>query len=222
MATHSSILAWRIPGTEEPGEMLSMGSHRVGHDWSDLAAAAAAREDFTRMFAHLLFRVTYRYVSLHRYTGHSKRAGTVSFILAFLRDLAWFFPCTGYTAVNEIMQEVKTVSSMKVLAAQSCPTREPMDYSLSGSSVHGILQLRTVEWVAIPFSREPSQPRDRTQVSHIAGRFFTIWATREALVQPYRAPWSRPNALIPWNCSQLLENFGSKTLFHLWQLFPSS
>ena len=38
--THSSILAWRIPGTEEPGGLLSMGSHRVGHDWCDLAAAA--------------------------------------------------------------------------------------------------------------------------------------------------------------------------------------
>ena len=42
MATHSSVLAWRIPGTGEPGGPLSMGSHRVGHDWSDLAAAAAA------------------------------------------------------------------------------------------------------------------------------------------------------------------------------------
>ena len=42
MATHSSILAWRIPGKEEPGGLLSMGSHGVGHDWSYLAAAAAA------------------------------------------------------------------------------------------------------------------------------------------------------------------------------------
>ena len=42
MATHSSVLAWRIPGTEEPGGLPFMGSHRVGHDWSDLAAAAAA------------------------------------------------------------------------------------------------------------------------------------------------------------------------------------
>ena len=40
MATHSSILAWRIPGTGEPGGLPSMGSHRVGHDWSDLAVAA--------------------------------------------------------------------------------------------------------------------------------------------------------------------------------------
>ena len=42
MATHSSVLAWRIPGTGEPGGLLSMGSHRVGHNWRDLAAAAAA------------------------------------------------------------------------------------------------------------------------------------------------------------------------------------
>jgi len=42
MATHSTILAWRIPGTEEPSGLPSMGSHRVGHDWSDLAAVAAA------------------------------------------------------------------------------------------------------------------------------------------------------------------------------------
>ena len=44
-------------------------------------------------------------------------------------------------------------------------------------TVHGILQARVLEWVAFPFSRGSSQPRDRTQVSHIAGRFFTSWAT---------------------------------------------
>ena len=42
MATHSSVLAWRIPGTGEPGGLTSVESHRVGHDWSDLAAAVAA------------------------------------------------------------------------------------------------------------------------------------------------------------------------------------
>ena len=45
MATHSSVLAWRIPGTGEPGGLPSMGSHRVGHDWSDLAAVAAAENE---------------------------------------------------------------------------------------------------------------------------------------------------------------------------------
>ena len=47
MATHSSVLAWRIPGTGEPHGLLSMGSHRVGHDWSDLAAAAEYKESRT-------------------------------------------------------------------------------------------------------------------------------------------------------------------------------
>ena len=58
----------------------------------------------------------------------------------------------------------------KVKVAQLCPTLcNPMDYSLPGSSVHGILQARILEWVAIPFSRGSCQPRDQTQVSHIAG-----------------------------------------------------
>ena len=46
VATHSSVLAWRIPGTGEPGGLPSMGSHRVGHDWSDLAAAARTQKGF--------------------------------------------------------------------------------------------------------------------------------------------------------------------------------
>ena len=53
--------------------------------------------------------------------------------------------------------------------------------SLPGSSVHGIFQARVLEWVATSFSKESSQPRDPTQVSHIAGRRFTAWAIREAL-----------------------------------------
>ena len=64
---------------------------------------------------------------------------------------------------------------MCVLVAQLCLTLcDPVDCSPPGSSVRGILQARILEWVAISFSRESSQPRDRTRVSHIAGRFFTI------------------------------------------------
>ena len=64
---------------------------------------------------------------------------------------------------------------VKVLAAQSCLTLfNPMNYSLPGSSVHGILQARILEWVTIPFSREFSRPKDQTQFSSIAGGFFTI------------------------------------------------
>ena len=65
-----------------------------------------------------------------------------------------------------------------VLVTQSCLSLcDPMDYSQPGSSVHRIFQARTLEWVAIPFSRGSSRPRDWTLVSCIAGRFFTLWAT---------------------------------------------
>ena len=57
-----------------------------------------------------------------------------------------------------------------------------MDHNPPGSSVHGILQARILEWVAMPSSRGTSQLRDWTQVSQIAGGFFTIWATKEAQV----------------------------------------
>ena len=69
------------------------------------------------------------------------------------------------------------IGPVKVKVAQSCLTLcNSMDCSLPGSTVHGILQARILEWVAIPFSRGSSQPR-----SYIAGGFFTNWATREAL-----------------------------------------
>jgi len=62
MATHSSVLAWRIPGTGTPGGLPSMGSHRVGHDWSDLAAAAAADNEWCWAFFHMF--VSHLYVFL--------------------------------------------------------------------------------------------------------------------------------------------------------------
>ena len=68
-----------------------------------------------------------------------------------------------------------------VLVTQLYPTLSDLtDCNLPGSSVHGILQARILEWAAIPFSRESSPPRDQTQISCIAGRFFTVWDTREA------------------------------------------
>ena len=76
---------------------------------------------------------------------------------------------------------------------KSCPPLcDPMDYTL-----HGILQARILEWVAFPFSRGSSQPRYQTQVSHVAGRFFTSWTTREAQEnwsgQPIPSPVDLPD-----------------------------
>ena len=74
----------------------------------------------------------------------------------------------------------KCVCACVHLVAPSFPTLwDPMDCSPPGSSVLGILQARILEWVAMPSSRGSSQPRDLTQLSCIAGGFFTNWATRE-------------------------------------------
>ena len=104
--------------------------------------------------------------------------------------------------------------------AQSCSTLcDPMDCSLPGSSVYEIFQARVLEWVAISFSRGSFQPRDRTQVSHNAGRCFNLWATREAVFPTFfnfnlnlaiRSSWSEPQSvpgLVFVDCIELL---------HLW------
>ena len=76
----------------------------------------------------------------------------------------------------ELEEKAFRMKWVKVKVTQLCLTLcDPMDYT-----VYGILQVRVLDWVAFPFSRGSSQPRDWTQVSHIIGRFFTSWATREA------------------------------------------
>ena len=85
----------------------------------------------------------------------------------------------GYLRIHEYLQ---LSEKEKVLVAQLCPTLcNPMDCSLPGPSVHGILQARILEWVAISFSRGSYRSRDWTRVSCIGGRFFTAWVTRESL-----------------------------------------
>ena len=75
----------------------------------------------------------------------------------------------------------KVFTCIKVKSLSRVQLCDPTDCSLPGSSFHGIFQARILEWVAIPFSRGSSRPRDQTQGSCIAGRFFTFRATREAL-----------------------------------------
>ena len=125
LETHSSILAWRIPWTEEPSGLLSIGSQRAGHNWSNLACMHACFPG-----------------------GSDSKESACN--LRRLRFHSW------------VRSEVKwkLLSHVQLFAIPWI--------------VHGILQPRILEWVAILFSR------DRTQVSHIAGGFFTNWATREA------------------------------------------
>ena len=88
------------------------------------------------------------------------------------------YPRLRAQAVLEVIYLLK----VEVIAVQPSPTLcDPMNCSLPGSSARGILQARILEWVAIPFSRESSQTGDGTLISCLAGRFFTIWATRDLL-----------------------------------------
>ena len=93
--------------------------------------------------------------------------------LGFSRQEHW----SGLPFPSPVHESEKWKWSRSVVS-DSC---NPMDCSPPGSSVHGIFQARVLEWVAIVFSRGSSQPRNRTQVSRIVGRLFTVWATREAL-----------------------------------------
>ena len=90
-------------------------------------------------------------------------------------------------------KEIVSSISKSVFVAQSFLTLcNPMDCSPSGSSVDGILQARILEWVAMPSSRGSSQLREPTEAFRIAGRFFTIWATKEdqEKVEVGRGSWS--------------------------------
>ena len=96
------------------------------------------------------------------------------------RSCTWDTKCIKTKYIHTQMSSSKMrkiwVGSALVKVAQSSPTLcDPMDYT-----VHAILQARILEWVAFPFSRGSSRPRNRTRVSCTAGRFFTNWAIREA------------------------------------------
>ena len=87
MATHSNVLAWRIPGTGEPGGLLSMGSHRVGHDWSDLAAAAAAAESVKKQSVWGVYVCgggTFIYTWIYHICGY---------VCAFINDVYVLYIC---------------------------------------------------------------------------------------------------------------------------------
>ena len=95
---------------------------------------------------------------------------SVTYSLLLVHFLPFFSLCffTFFKSESEVVQSCSTLYDL-------------VDCSPPGSSVHGILQARILEWVAISFFRVSSRPRDQTQVSHIAGRRFNLWATKMML-----------------------------------------
>ena len=177
MAPHSSTVAWKIPWTEEPGGVQSMGSLRVRHDFT-----------FTFHF-HALEKemATHSSVLAWRIPGTGESGG---------------LPSMGSHRVGHDWSDLAAAVShgmnvkVKVSITQSSPTLcDSMDCTPPGSSLRGILQARILEWIAIPFSRRSSQPRDWTWVSHIVGRFLTIWATGTPLVWIYYSAFNHTSEL---------------------------
>ena len=112
------------------------------------------------------------------------------------------------------------LNALLVSVAQLCPTLyNPMDCNLPGSSVHGILQARILEWVTIPFSRGSYWPRDQTWVSCIAGRFFTIWATSSEICSVVSDSLWPHGLYSPWNSPG--QNTGVGSLSLLQGIFPT-
>ena len=151
MVTPSSVLAWRIPGTVEPGGLPSMGLHRVGHDWSDLAVAVAAVS----------------IPGLGRSPGESE-SESCSVMSSSLPPLGLYSPQnspgqdTGVGSLSLLQQIFQTQESN-----QDLPHCRQIHYQISHKGSPRIL-----EWVSYPFSSRSSRPRNRTRVSCSAGGFF--------------------------------------------------
>ena len=127
--------------------------------------------------------------------GKNNRSGKGPWILHSLRPKRPMYManwCFRNHSVKSLL--IDSCGRKEVKVAQSCLTLcNPINYT-----VHGILQARILEWVAFPFSRGSSQPRDRTQVSHIAGRLFTSWARREAQIAVEIAHKTTGMLMVEW------------------------
>ena len=144
MATHSSILAWEIPWTEETGELLSMRSETAGHYW--------AHDGWIKKKKGL--KDGRREILIRKMPSVSKKLGS------YFGDKSQSCPMSRWDAMvnlemrgagKGVLENHSAAAAAKLL--QSCPTLcDPIDGSPPGSPVPGILQARTLEWVAISFS----------------------------------------------------------------------
>ena len=142
------------------GGLQSMESHRVGHDW--------ATNTFTNTGVSVV---------KNPLANQCRRSRFDQWIGKISRRRKWQPTPVFLPEKSHGQRRLWVFAQSLQLYLTLC---DPMECSPPGSSVSWLLQARILEWVAIPFSRGSSQPRDWTQVSHIAGRFSTVWATREA------------------------------------------
>ena len=165
MAIHSSTLAWKIPWMEEPGRLQSMGSQGVRHDWVTLIHSFIKLRTtlFTIHSSPSLWEEGM--VLMHWSTWNSSFSA-----LCIMHAL-----CI-YIFSEILLSKVLTMNSLPSFACACVLSRlsrirlfcDPMDLNLPGSSVHGILQARILEWVAMTSFRGSSWLRDWTRVSYVS------------------------------------------------------
>ena len=139
MATHSSILAWKIPWREEPGGLQSIGLHRARHNWSNLACTLWLKYRRHHAFIFTIIAFT---------------SNTLWFLhAARLYPLVLLFSLPAWLTLTFISLLMNSDNWYAAKSLQSCLTLcDPIDGSPPGSPIPGILQARTLEWVAIAFS----------------------------------------------------------------------
>ena len=176
MAPHSSTLAWKIPWTEKPGRLQSMGSWRVGHNW------ATSLSLFTFMHWRRKWQPTPVFLPGESQRQRSLVGYGVAQSRTWLKQLSSSSLLLCPLSFDEylICQCRQSRLSGNDLASKLCPTLTTPLTVTHQAPVHRIFQARLLEWVAIWFSGGSSQYRDRTQISCTEGRYFTDWATREA------------------------------------------
>ena len=204
VAPHSSTLAWKIPWMEEPGRLQPMGSLRVGDDWAtslSLFPFMHGRRKWQptpvvlpgesqgwwrlmgcRLWGHAELDTTEWLSSSSSSSVGKVKQGIYNLYCLLWRSL-WasaLFRRIPHAFVN-ILYTKWPVLSCSVVSDSATP------WTLACQALlpMGILQTRILEWISMSSSRGSSQPRDWTQVSHIVGRFFTVWVTREAHKMPY-------------------------------------
>ena len=154
------------------------GLQRIGRNWSYLARTQACihvhfYDPLCRVFAPLVVE------DMPEWLTHTHTHVVFQIILRSAEEFPNYWTKSSFKST--LSDHVTAYIHLYVLIAQSyLSVFYPMDCSPPGSSVHGILQAKIFEWVAISFSRGSSQFRDQTPVSWTAGKFFTAWATREA------------------------------------------
>ena len=179
MASHSSVFAWRIPGTGEPGRLPSMGSHRVGHDWSDLAAAIIFDVLST------CYRLNCVLPEVLEVLIHS----TCECDLIFEQDFcSWSIKVSpnpiwlvSFIKMEHYEHRHKWKTMWGYWENILYKSRNSYSCALQVESFTSLAarEAQVLEWVAFPFSSGSSRPRKQTRVSCIANRFFMNWAIRK-------------------------------------------